>query len=122
MVYKELTRAEKLALFEDWLDGVPIEMFIGTYWAVVRQPLWADDGQYRVQPSRPSIDWSAVDSQYQWLATDSDGKCYLYEKCPTAECGAWVRGGDVCVTKGFSSLQPGACNWTESLVERPSEK
>jgi hypothetical protein len=92
----------------------------GWDWQVVDSPTWdwlAID--YRVKPaSKPSINWDHVHPDYKWMATDADGKTFLYEKAPTDVHHRWdgQRWVEACV---FNSFIPGDCDWKKSLVQRP---
>lgn len=72
------------------------------------------------QPTKPSIDWREVNSEWKWLATDQSGRSYLHKDKPIPFFPlAWWTSQqqvDACV---FSSYVAGTCEWYESLVERP---
>lgn len=75
----------------------------------------------RDAPTKPSIDWSHVHPDYNWLARDSDGEVWIYSDLPTREGDFWwASGGEVTRGKGFGSCTPGTCDWRDSLVQRPS--
>ena len=69
---------------------------------------------------KPSIDWSHVDSKFNYLAEDADGVVFLYEKEPFLSLDFWsMQGGKVSAVYMFASYIPGTCDWKDSLVARP---
>ena len=75
---------------------------------------------YRVKKTKPLIDWSAVHPDYKWLARDMDGEVVLYKEVPKTGSVYWVSNTEVYLNASiFASLDPGTCDWRESLVERP---
>lgn len=74
----------------------------------------------RAQHTKPSIDWNAVAPEWKWLATDQNGRSYLYINKPNlfTPMGWWTSDQQV-EASAFSSFVAGDCEWTESLVERP---
>lgn len=69
--------------------------------------------------TKPSIDWSHVNERFQWLATDDDGKSYLYVEEPLQDEHRWETGLTFASAANFASFVPGTCNWKHSLVKRP---
>ena len=70
--------------------------------------------------TKPSIDWSHVSPEYNYLAQDSNGKGYLCGKNPSRHTLAWVMESPYIRASTFTSYTPGTCDWTDSLVKRPS--
>ena len=70
--------------------------------------------------TKPSIDWSHVNERFQWLATDDDGKSYLYVEEPQQDEHRWETGQTYTSAAHFASFTPGTCNWKHSLVKRPN--
>ena len=68
--------------------------------------------------TKPSIDWSLVSSEYNYLAQDSNGDGYLCGKNPHRMSMAWNMETPIRAT-AFTSYVPGTCDWEDSLVERP---
>ena len=69
---------------------------------------------------KPSINWEHVDSKFKYLAEDSNGDAFLYEKEPFSTMTAFSDGGgDVAGVFMFASYVKGTCDWKESLVKRP---
>ncbi len=69
--------------------------------------------------TKPSIDWSHVSAEYNYLIQDSDGEGYLFgEKPPRVKSGWLAESPYICATT-FTSYVPGTCDWKDSLVERP---
>ena len=79
---------------------------------------------YRVKEddslTKPSIDWSTVPIEYNWLARDSSGAVYVYSDRPSLGENLWEY-DDVVVYDyvDHSSLDVGTCHWKDSLVFRP---
>ena len=67
---------------------------------------------------KPSIDWSHVSSEYNYLAQDSNGDGYLCGKNPHRMSMAWSMETPIRAT-AFTSYVPGTCDWEDSLVKRP---
>ena len=69
---------------------------------------------------KPSIDWSHVSPEYNYLAQDSNGKGYLCGKNPSRHSLAWVMESPYIRATTFTSYVPGTCDWKDSLVKRPN--
>ena len=69
--------------------------------------------------TKPSIDWSHVSSEYNYLAQDSNGDGYLCGKNPHRMNMAWSMETPTRAT-AFTSYVPGTCDWEDSLVKRPN--
>ena len=95
---------------------------------------YTNDGKYHVEGNvtlfphpvevikaaiKPSIDWSHVSSEYNYLAQDSNGKGYLCGKNPSRHTLAWVMESPYIRATTFTSYVPGTCDWQDSLVKRP---
>ena len=69
--------------------------------------------------TKPSIDWSHVREDFQYLAMDSDGNGYLCGKNPHYDNTIWLMEAPYILATAFTSYVPGTCDWKDSLVERP---
>ena len=69
--------------------------------------------------TKPSIDWSHVSKDFQYLAMDSDGRCWLWETKPAPFQEQWFGGSSAVKAENFSSFISGTCDWEDSLVKRP---
>ena len=69
--------------------------------------------------TKPSIDWSHVSSEYNYLAQDSNGDGYLCGKEPLCHRTAWDMESPHLSANTFTSYVPGTCDWKGSLVKRP---
>ena len=69
---------------------------------------------------KPSIDWSHVSPEYNYLVQDSDGEGYLCGKKPTHVKSGWFAESVNISASTFTSYTPGTCDWKDSLVERPN--
>lgn len=121
--FGELSREEKLALFEAWLDGKAIQYYLHSRWNDLDRrvgPSWSFSSNYRVKPSKPSINWDHVAPEWKYMATDRDGLSFLFKSKPkiTGSCD-WDDDHPCIITDFFSSFKPGNCDWEDSLVCRP---
>ena len=69
--------------------------------------------------TKPSIDWSHVSSEFNYLIQDSDGAGYLCSKKPARVEGGWNVESHYICADAFTSYVPGTCDWQDSLVKRP---
>ena len=71
--------------------------------------------------TKPSIDWSHVSPEFNYLAEDADGRVFLYEDKPFTATETWtVNNGELAEAHiMFASYTKGTCDWKESLIERP---
>ena len=69
--------------------------------------------------TKPSLDWSHVSSEYNYLAQDSNGDGYLCGKNPHRMSMAWSMETPYIRATRFTSYVPGTCDWEDSLVKRP---
>lgn len=105
--------------------GGPYEIYFSDGWKE-GCPLWMSDRVYRAKPkplTKPSIDWSHVAPEYNYLATDKGGGSYLHGSEPVAIGDFWDA-RLFCSTiraSAFASFRPGTCDWRDSLVKRPDE-
>ena len=126
--FGELSKVEKLKLFEAWLDGEKFEhMARADLWLEISRPKWLPHCTYRIKskpaPTKPSIDWSAVSEKFKYLAKDrNDESLYLYTHKPKPQVWVWrskVKGCSIVSADQFASASRGTCDWKDSLVERP---
>ena len=69
---------------------------------------------------KPSINWEHVSSEFNYLAEDADGGVFLYEDKPFTATETWtVDNGELAEAHMLASYTKGACDWKESLIERP---
>ena len=69
--------------------------------------------------TKPSIDWSHVSSEYNYLVQDSDGEGYLCGEEPSRVKSGWNARSPYISATAFTSYEPGTCDWRNSLVKRP---
>ena len=69
--------------------------------------------------TKPSIDWSHVSEDFNYLAMDSGGNGYLCGKNPHYDNTIWLMEAPYIPATAFASYVPGTCDWTDSLVKRP---
>lgn len=113
------------AVAHAWVDGAEVECKtpITSTWQGDSVPDWIEQNEYRIKPTKPSIDWSHVSPAYTHMATDKDGRTWLYHKQPPCGERQWE---DSCSlnfspskAETFASFKAGACDWKDSLVARP---
>jgi hypothetical protein len=131
-MYKEWQHtpdSEKVKILEAELRGETVE-FIA--WVNPKRPNngWLKRGTgpyhfnlyYRVKPKavKPSIDWSHVHSDYNWLTIDKSGQSRLWSNKPAIHPSVEYWGGNSRVGNAldFASFKRGDCPWDESLVGR----
>jgi len=113
------------AVAHAWVDGAEVECKtpITSTWQGDSVPDWIEQNEYRIKPTKPSLNWSHVHPKYTHMAMGIDGRTWLHSKEPTSTPVEWVVLGssDVCVVKaeGFASFKAGTCDWKDSLVARP---
>lgn len=113
------------AVAHAWVNGAEVECKtpITSTWQGDSFPEWIEQNEYRIKPTKPSIDWSHVSPAYTHMATDRDGRTWLYHKEPLCGGRQWL---DTCsldfpVSRAgtFASFKAGICDWKDSLVARP---
>ena len=68
--------------------------------------------------AKPSIDWDHVSEDFQYLAMDADGRCWLWVTKPELFQEQWRGCGLTTKAENFASFTPGSCDWENSLVKR----
>ena len=69
--------------------------------------------------TKPSIDWSHVSEDFQWLAMDEGGLHHLFAEKPEPVVLEWAADALYIKAEHFASFTPGTCSWCDSLVKRP---
>ena len=73
--------------------------------------------------TKPSIDWSHVNEEFQYLAMNKDGMHLLFAEEPTKGDVEWTAPAPYelyLLAEHFTSFTPGTCDWRDSLVKRPT--
>ena len=113
------------AVAHAWADGAEVECKtpITSTWQGDSFPDWIEQNEYRIKPTKPSIDWSHVSPAYTHMATDKDGRTWLYHNRPPCGERQWEDPYDLnfppCKAETFTSFKAGICDWKDSLVARP---
>lgn len=117
------TIEEKIAVMKAFADGAAIEMYgeFADKWADNTNPLWDwRDFDYRVKPLDLTALWSVIDSRWQWVAKDEDGRVFVFLNKPTLDsAGKWqVANRLFCVpvSEIFKDVP-----YEHSLFQRPSK-
>ena len=71
------------------------------------------------EPTKPSVDWSHVADDLNWLATHPAGFPTLSSNQPKIMGRGWLAAGHFVRANVFASYTPGTCDWRDSLVKRP---
>ena len=69
--------------------------------------------------TKPSIDWSHVSENFQYLAMDGRGLHHLFVEKPERISAEWITHAPYIYADHFASFIPGTCDWEDSLVKRP---
>ncbi len=69
--------------------------------------------------TKPSIDWSHVSEDFQYLAMDSGGLHHLFTEKPEPTAEEWTTHVLYIYAEHFASFSAGTCHWRDSLVKRP---
>lgn len=71
--------------------------------------------------TKPIIDWAHVAPEFNWLAHNDAGDCFLFSENPkrSDQWGGWVSENDAWDAAVFASYTPGTCDWRDSLIMRP---
>ena len=119
---------EMIEVMQAYLDGKQIEcisLFGDDEWKIVEEPdfNWFHY-DYRVKEddslTKPSIDWSTVPRNYNWMARDRSGDVYVYSERPSLGETLWLYDDVVDYDYIYRlSLDVGTCDWKDSLVKRP---
>ena len=110
-----------VARFENTL-GVSITVSYtrdGKYYSVGNITLFPYPFEIVKADTKPSIDWSHVSLEYDYLVQDSDGEGYLCSEKPSRIESGWNAESPFIEVATFTSYVPGTCGWKDSLVKRP---
>ena len=127
-IWEDRTRAEKGELLLACHEGEPIECFMSSLdgWLLEEDPLWLDDRAYRVRPKPKAtpmiVPWESLADWINWVARDSNGEIWGYNKKPTLENLQWRPTGELCFSNlSGVKIEPGTCDWSDSLQQRPQK-
>jgi len=70
--------------------------------------------------TQPSVNWDHIADKWNAMAKDKGGSVRLYEHPPVAGRAMWFDGGAFTYADALASLDPGTCDWSGSLVKRPT--
>lgn len=113
-------------LMHAWAEGAKIEAYDEHKGWYPCEPTWCTSVKYRIAETKPSIDWSHVHPDYNYLTTEPDDeevRGMLYEVPPTPheEYKTWEKAyGTKCAEiTALASFKAGNCDWQDSLICRP---
>lgn len=104
--------------------GGPWEFYMGdekAEWTGLEGPSFYEEYAYRQAPqpvTYPRIPWEHVDEKWQFWARDKSGLSYFFVSTPEIKGSEWLNSGDI-KSLGVLKLDPGTCDWRDSLMERP---
>lgn len=123
MKFKDMSKEEKLALCEAVIDGKRVQTYshLSKYWLdkEIDDLDFYYDGEYRIAPEKPSINWDHVAPEFKYLVLNGSGNHTICTDKPTYSDGEWWGGGRYFGVTMFASFKPGNCAPEDSLVERP---
>lgn len=110
-----------------WAEGKKVEFrsIGGGAWHETGNPVWEwKRFEYRIAIEKPSINWDHVDRSYNFLSIDKDNRGFLYTQKPYLcnDRTYWRGGGTPISACTFISLNPGNCDWKDSLIIRPGHE
>jgi hypothetical protein len=77
-----------------------------------------NDAQPAPDATKPQVPWDAMSDDIKWLARDEDGEFAGYKEKPIAGPDYWAGNG---VNISGVKIDPGTCDWRDSLVQRPAK-
>lgn len=116
-MFEQLTKEEKLNLFEAWIDGKTIEVSNGNDNYVTAKPNWDYYLYYRIKETKPSINWDQVSKEYNYLFKGAMGSYLLTAHAPIKDHRDWAWLAPARADSHIS-FKPGTCDWKDSLVRR----
>ena len=71
--------------------------------------------------TKPVIPWDVIKDEFKWAARDEIGSIWVYERKPELKVpvGEWISRACHRVLGFELRVDPGTCDWKDSLVERP---
>ena len=124
VVLEILTSGDRYPLAVEFPD-ICVEHYTldGKYAVCAAQILFPHPVEIIKKVAKPSINWEHVDSKFNYLAEDSNGDAFMYEKEPFVTMTAFgSRGGEIAEAHIFASYTKGTCDWKDSLIKRPEVK
>jgi hypothetical protein len=128
-LWRDMTPEEKGALLLAHHEGEEIEWSYFLPWKTANDtakggtPTWDDEHAYRVRPEpEPTpmvVPWEALADWAQWVARREDGFIFGYELEPHEYENDWVTVGGRAVSLVAVKIDPGTCDWRDSLQKRP---
>ena len=101
--------------------GGPYEAFRETEWGRASAPFFFGAVTYRVTPkplTKPDVPWHMMADWVKAVARDEDGTIWAYEDVPVCHESLWS-GSDLSNHLDAFKIEPGTCDWRDSLVLRP---
>lgn len=117
---------EMIKVMQAYCEGKPIEVTNAGWsdWEIMDKdpPSWSwHHLDYRIAVTKPVVPWDALADWVNFVARDEDGDFYGFETRPKLETISWsTRTLDHNIYDlDAVKIDPGTCDWRESLVERP---
>ena len=93
---------------------------------VIEKEWWNGFTQNRIIRKRPTpltkpdIPWDVLRDEFKWAARDENGNVWVHSSLPESGHTCWVSDSDYVACLDFlNAIDPGTCDWKDSLVERP---
>lgn len=112
-------------LIRQWADDDSLVIELKTNkgeWIELRDPHFENECEYRIKPTKPSIDWSHLGDDFVQIATDKNGEAYAFTDGKLDQSNDFWKCHEkmkYASLKGFASFNRGTCDWKDSLVQRP---
>ena len=101
-------------------ENVVIYTADGKYHEAVNASLFPYPVEIVKATTKPSIEWSHVSENLQYLAMDSGGLHHLFAEKPEPIAVEWTTHALYIYAGHFASFSAGTCHWRDSLVKRPN--
>lgn len=102
------TTEEMIAVMQHYVDGGSVEYeYAKGKWCDNPFPTWCwGNVPYRIAVTKPSVNWDHVHPDYNWLARDQNGKCYVFEVRPERDDDTWWTTSEYANATVYASLTP----------------
>lgn len=120
-----LSKKKQTALKAYYEAGGAVQLYMGDcIWVAVEKALWHEDCCYRAkpaEPTKPKIPWDILADELICAARDEYGLIFAYTEDPLLITEYWwteARHQKL----SFLKIDPGTCDWKDSLVYRPGHE
>ena len=103
----------------------PIQRYRHKGWCdLLARPLWLPSHIYRAKPgplTKPSPPWDVIADWVNFVFREERGTIWGCDHGPFNHGVGWGSHGNVELLSGVIKIDPGTCDWRDSLVRRPIE-